>query len=91
VNSRIIPAELNTLSNEQLYGLNVNAAGWGVANDGTNPRYLETVELKILTKTECEERISRGSGSPVILPDKLLCSIAEPFALLINVSENFLV
>jgi hypothetical protein len=65
-------------------------AGWGKKANGEIPRFLETVELKVLTTEECENKIEKGYGSRIILDDRYICTAANPLALLNSVSVDSL-
>jgi hypothetical protein len=87
VPKEIKPVTLLTLSNSDLYGLDVTTAGWGVSNTGSSAIGLEAVNLKILTNTECEERTNEILGYKLDMDIGIICTAIEPFALLQHVSK----
>ncbi|XP_011495566.1 PREDICTED: uncharacterized protein LOC105360372 [Ceratosolen solmsi marchali] len=57
-------------------------AGWGISNDNNTPAIMETVELKVLSIAECEDKIERLHGSRVPVNYRQICSSADPYALM---------
>jgi hypothetical protein len=69
-----------------LYGWNVITAGWGTSNDGTVSEHMETVQLTILTKRQCNKQVNECGNVRTKIPDSIICTVAQPFALIGNVS-----
>ncbi|XP_011495561.1 PREDICTED: trypsin iota-like [Ceratosolen solmsi marchali] len=76
------------MSSESYYGTIALAAGWGKTLNGETPRLMETVELTILSKTECENKIEEQYGSRVIIDERYLCSFADPHAILSSYKDD---
>jgi hypothetical protein len=83
------PAVTSFWSNEFLSNEDATIAGWGKSNDGTTNPIMQAVDVKILSKAECDARISRLRGSPSNLEEMLLCTAADPYAILGKVSNWF--
>jgi hypothetical protein len=77
---------ISNAENRFLYGLNVIAAGWGITNSGQITRFMEAVNLRILSNTECENRIAIAQGNRISVPERLLCSVSDPLAVMQVVS-----
>ena len=75
-------AELSQISNKNFYGKTVVTAGWGKANNGTLPRFLQSATLKILSNTECEDRLRKLTRLKVPVHQRLLCSYGQNFVLM---------
>ncbi|XP_011495584.1 PREDICTED: trypsin delta/gamma-like [Ceratosolen solmsi marchali] len=82
VTHRITPATVSTLSNSDFVGYDVVVTGWGQSNDGFNPRYMEKIDVKVLSKTNCENKIQMASGKLVPLDSRFICTSVTPFGLL---------
>jgi hypothetical protein len=74
-----------------LYGYEVETAGWGKTSVNSFSRYLQTVSLKVLEKEECKNQIEAISNQPSDIPNTFLCTVANPFAFLRNVSISLVV
>ncbi|XP_011493778.1 PREDICTED: uncharacterized protein LOC105369066 [Ceratosolen solmsi marchali] len=64
------------------YGGNATIAGWGLSNNNTVSQILQTATTIILTKNDCETRISNIMEETASLDDIYMCSIADPYVLL---------
>jgi hypothetical protein len=68
------------------YGLNVRIAAWGDSEHSVTSPHLKTVELTVLSKADCDERIYRLGGRTFKIHETRLCTFANPFALMYHVS-----
>jgi hypothetical protein len=73
-------------SKNDLFGLRVAIAGWGVKRNGDVPNILETVDLNILLDEDCQNRILKLHGQTINIHSNCFCTAAEPYALLSQVS-----
>jgi hypothetical protein len=89
VPNEISPVVLSSLTTRNLYGSDVVVAGWGNTNNGDIPGFMETVKLKVLANRECEQRAWKLQGKSFPIHERLLCTAANPYALLSYVSEEF--
>jgi hypothetical protein len=87
VSNEIQPAHILYTPHSNYYGLNVRIAAWGDSEHSVTSPYLKTVELIVLSKADCEERIFMVGGTRVPIHERRLCTAANPFALTNNVSS----
>ncbi|XP_011497940.1 PREDICTED: uncharacterized protein LOC105362248 isoform X2 [Ceratosolen solmsi marchali] len=82
----IEPANLSTMTNRDLIGIDVVVAGWGRTNTQRLAIIMETAMLKIISKSECLKKVKKISQTKtdMIVPPTVLCSIAKPYTLLDN-------
>ncbi|KAL7307097.1 hypothetical protein TKK_0000830 [Trichogramma kaykai] len=52
----------------------VKAAGWGKANERVVPRYLQSLELRIVDREECESSMSVITNESMELADNVICA-----------------
>ena len=85
---RILPTRLTKIKNPNLYGRLITAVGWGKVTGGTSPRFLQTTTLRVLTHTDCENRLRNMHAEDI--QDNLICSVGDSFILMESVSINFI-
>ncbi|XP_011505984.1 PREDICTED: chymotrypsin-like elastase family member 2A [Ceratosolen solmsi marchali] len=78
----LTPSLMPFLTNYDLYQEDVTMAGWGKLRNGTTSRIMQTVDLKVLTQHECNDRISRLRGTPSNLEEIFVCTAKQPFVIL---------
>jgi hypothetical protein len=69
-----------------LYGSTIDVAGFGTASTGQMYRLMQTVQMKIISRHECDLRIGRLRGSAYKTAEKYLCGASNPVALMTVVS-----
>jgi hypothetical protein len=79
-------AELSFRSYRFLKNKMVSIAGWGSINNGSYPIKLHSVMMHIILNEECIEQAESISGEEYMVDQNILCSKAQPFALLMPVS-----
>ncbi|XP_011496169.1 PREDICTED: trypsin beta-like, partial [Ceratosolen solmsi marchali] len=82
VNETIIPALVSFDDNSNLVGLDAVIAGWGKLTDGLNPNILHTVNVRIISRDDCETIAYRVVQRYVYISERYLCTLAEPYALI---------
>ncbi|XP_011495229.1 PREDICTED: chymotrypsin-2-like isoform X2 [Ceratosolen solmsi marchali] len=78
----IHPVLLSTKPSIELYGLRVVTAGWGENRNGDINNFLEAVIVNVIPHRECENKIFRATGERISIGKNLLCTVANPYALL---------
>jgi hypothetical protein len=68
----------------------VEFAGFGISTTGRITRLMETVEMTIISKRECENRVERLNRNTYAINEKYLCAVADPIALMSNVCTTYL-
>ncbi|XP_011500585.1 PREDICTED: chymotrypsin-1-like [Ceratosolen solmsi marchali] len=84
IRDRIPYGILSFLSYRELRNKDVVTVGWGEINNGSFPRLLHAVNLKVLTKTDCALRARALSGENFKINENLICTVGDPFALLMR-------
>ncbi|XP_011501555.1 PREDICTED: trypsin-like [Ceratosolen solmsi marchali] len=85
--NNITPVALSTLSNSQLYGLDVSLAGWSRNNYERIPTTMETSFVTVLTYRECKERVQRLQESGITIHEGMLCTATQPFTYLTSLNN----
>jgi hypothetical protein len=83
--SNIYPVSLSYLTEEDYQGGKVKIAGFGKTSTGKISQFLEKVEMRLLSTSECEERISSVQKHKFVLTNQYICAISTPPALLTHV------
>jgi hypothetical protein len=73
------------VSDNILYQSTVTIAGYGKTNTDLICNLIKTVELIIIPRQECEQRIINLKKNPCKIAEKYLCGIANPVAIMIAV------
>jgi hypothetical protein len=73
VPSNIEPALIFVSPVESVYGLRAETAGWGILN---NPNALTVANVDIMTKEDCELRVSKIAQKNIQSDERIICSIA---------------
>lgn len=75
---------------KNLFGASVKIAGWGLTNGNMRTEILRTVDLKVLSDTECNIRVSQILKKPISTDVFIrhLCATSEPWALNTCVREH---
>ncbi|XP_011495251.1 PREDICTED: chymotrypsin-2-like [Ceratosolen solmsi marchali] len=81
VSDDIRPGILTTPSNTDLVNLDVWLAGWGKKENGQNPIIMDVVQVQVISKAECENRVGTLRGQQVTFEDNMFCTATNPFAL----------
>jgi hypothetical protein len=89
VSNRIIVAALSTNYFFQNSGLPVQTAGWGITDRNINPRSYRIVDLTVLSYSDCVTRLSQAQGQYMEMDISVVCTVAEPYALIGAVSTRF--
>jgi hypothetical protein len=76
---------------QQLVDENVVVVGWGERNSGSSTKMLQIINLRILSKRDCEIRISRSNEQILQLDENLVCTAKDPLALLMQVIFSLLI
>ncbi|XP_011498162.1 PREDICTED: mite allergen Der f 3-like [Ceratosolen solmsi marchali] len=89
--ANVEPVVLTTLNDDNLIGSNVVIASWGLGNDGVLCTHLQTVQLRVLTREQCQREIEASEGEEIgPVPHSVICTKANPYALLGGVNINAL-
>ncbi|XP_011500640.1 PREDICTED: chymotrypsin BII-like [Ceratosolen solmsi marchali] len=81
----VIPlASILYVSNKNVIGANVISVGWGQLSNGSYPKILQIIDLKILPTDICENKISALHGERLYVDKNILCTNNDPFALLMH-------
>ncbi|XP_011495323.1 PREDICTED: chymotrypsin-2-like [Ceratosolen solmsi marchali] len=81
IHSIVPPLISNTLT-LGLYDLTVTAVGWGKIENGQVFPKLKSVDLTVITNSECENRVLRFARKQYNVPLRYICTAANPPALL---------
>jgi hypothetical protein len=92
--TRHVPDEIpwstiSSLQPQQLYGLQVTFAGWGITNNGSIAQHLLLGNLIVLTRNECTGRIKALANDMVPVDKRMICTTATPYILMQQVSNVF--
>ncbi|XP_011501344.1 PREDICTED: uncharacterized protein LOC105364997 [Ceratosolen solmsi marchali] len=82
VPDNIIIHSLASVPKENSYGLEIVAAGWGNTIHKVTPQILHTAKMQVISNEDCAIRLASLLGILVNLPEKFMCSIAEPYVLM---------
>ncbi|KAJ8675612.1 hypothetical protein QAD02_011398 [Eretmocerus hayati] len=85
-NVGVAPAPIGIMSRNyhaftHLPGISLKITGWGHTGTETRPISPRRAYVQILSKQDCEERVRKlvpSCLSDVVLPDKILCGVADP-------------
>jgi hypothetical protein len=66
--------------------LQVVLAGWGTGNNGNSSNILQTTIVRVISNVQCEALVLKLQGFASLVPEKYICSLAEPYAFLADVS-----
>ncbi|XP_011495553.1 PREDICTED: uncharacterized protein LOC105360361 [Ceratosolen solmsi marchali] len=84
VPSSINPVSLWPFPDINLFGKTATVAAFGTSEFGVRTRLMETAELKIITRTECQNIIERFHSTRYQINEKYLCARSTPFTILTN-------
>ncbi|XP_011495565.1 PREDICTED: trypsin delta/gamma-like [Ceratosolen solmsi marchali] len=82
VDDSIEPVPISTLTNDELYELEVDVAGWGLFESNRGSLVMRTAKLNVMTNELCQRKIRRLTRSRFQLHPRLLCTAARPYILL---------
>jgi hypothetical protein len=86
------PPQLHNTAVSSLYGLEASVVGWGRLNSTLYNSRLKIVTMRIISNTACNERLRQlGDRTVRINAMHMLCALADPYALLNDVSSIFLI
>ncbi|XP_011493785.1 PREDICTED: uncharacterized protein LOC105359008 [Ceratosolen solmsi marchali] len=75
---------IRNIAPTRLFGKKVVTASWGKMGNTTTSRMLQTARLTIISNEECMNRIEVLHGSRLMVHSRRLCSIAEPYVLVLG-------
>jgi hypothetical protein len=84
--SNIAPAVIATFEKSNLFGVEVQVAGWTKSIDSTSSNILKTANLKILSDDECKHIIYLFNKFIIQIDEFLFCTKADPYVLITDVS-----
>ncbi|XP_011500639.1 PREDICTED: trypsin theta-like [Ceratosolen solmsi marchali] len=78
------PAHIAICTITSLYGAEVQVSGWGYIRNRESPNILQTATVTATKKEICELRASRIAGQNLVMDERTICSISNPYVLLTN-------
>jgi hypothetical protein len=76
---------------DELLEAKVVIAGWGIVNNSTYPRMLQTVKINIILKENCASTCCALTGQKFVIDQNHLCTVGNPYALIITVSISIII
>lgn len=81
----VTPANITTMRIADLYGKDATLIGWTVSRIGQG-RLLIKAKVQILSAQECEQQFDLLTNLGGLIPEGMICTAANPFALTTGVS-----
>jgi hypothetical protein len=72
--------------NNQLFGLDVTIATWTAIAPGEISNIMEAATVIILSNDECKNKCQIFGNQNVEIPERMLCTLADPYVVLTSVS-----
>jgi hypothetical protein len=80
---------IDYVSVDNITGQTVNLIGWGINSTGHVSENLKVVDSKIISNTECGQRVTDLDGELTIFDMRYVCTFDQPMGLLQVVSNYF--
>jgi hypothetical protein len=81
---------VSIVPNRNLFGREAVIAGWGKNNNGEMPFIMETVNLTIISNSECAELATRLNRNRIFITHAEICTVSNPYSLMESVSIHLL-